>query len=57
MDGDRPLPAAPDTEGQIVIKASLHTDIDKFYLDYLFPIDDKSKNISGDVRSGTARWM
>ena len=57
MDGDRPLPAAPDTEGQIVIKASLHTDIDKFYLDYLFPIDDKSKDISGDVRSGTARWM
>ena len=57
MLGDNPLPAAPDTEGQGSIKASLHADSDKFYLDYLFPIDDKSKAISGDVRSGTARWM
>ena len=57
MRGDNPLPAAPDTEGEVSIKASKHAESDKFYLDYLFPIDDKSKAISGGVRSGTARWM
>ena len=57
MRGDNPLPAAPDTEGIVSIKASKHAESDKFYLDYLFPIDDKSKAISGGVKSGTARWM
>ena len=41
----------------VVVKASKHADEDKFYLDYMFVIDDKAKAISGGIQSGTARYM
>ena len=45
----------------VIVKASKHPDATKFYLDYLFPIDDNLKaidnNFKGSNAPPTGRWL